>query len=72
MPQKSSGEPKLFDLISDPNEKDDQFTGQPEIVKRLLARAEFIRADLGEKNRPGKGVRPVGKVENPTPRLLQP
>jgi len=41
-------------------------------VKRLLARAEFIRADLGEKNRPGKGVRPVGKVENPTPRLLQP
>lgn len=68
----ASSDPKLFDLINDPDEKNDQSTHQPDIVKRLLANAEAIRADLGEKNRPGKGVRPVGKVEYPTPRLLKP
>ncbi len=69
---KSPAEPRLFNLITDPDEKDDQFKRQPDIVKRLQAHAETIRADLGEKNRPGKGARPVGKVENPTPRLLKP
>ncbi|MDP1588220.1 MAG: hypothetical protein Q8M07_10775, partial [Prosthecobacter sp.] len=54
-----------------PGENDDQFARQPEIVKRLTAHVEAARADLGEGNRPGKGVRPIGKVENPTPRLLK-
>jgi arylsulfatase A len=70
--KKAAFDPKLFHLINDPDETNDQFTLQPDIVKRLLAHADAIRADLGERNRPGKGVRPVGKVENPTPRLLQP
>lgn len=69
--KKAASDPKLFHLINDPEEKDDQFARQPEFAKRLLAHAEVIRADLGERNRPGKGVRPVGKVENPTPRLLE-
>ena len=68
----ASSDPKLFHLINDPDEKDDQSKRQPDIVQRLLAHTETIRADLGEKNHPGKGVRPVGKVENPTPRLLKP
>lgn len=68
----ASSDPKLFHLINDPDETNNQFAHQPEIAKRLLAHAESIRADLGENNRPGKGVRPVGKVENPTPRLLPP
>ncbi|MFA6546661.1 MAG: sulfatase [Limisphaerales bacterium] len=62
----------LYNLTDDPGEKDDQFTRQPEVVKRLLAHAEAARADLGEADRPGKSVRPVGKVEHPTPRLLKP
>ncbi len=45
---------------------------QPEVLKRLLAHAAAAHTDLGEGNRPGKGVRPVGKMENPTPRLLKP
>ena len=69
---KSSADPRLFHLINDPGEKDDQFARQPEVVKRLLAHAETIRADLGERNRPGTGVRPVGTVDNPTPRLPNP
>lgn len=63
---------RLYHLTDDPGEQNDQFARQPDIVKRLLAHAEAARADLGEGNRPGKGVRPVGKMENPTPRLLKP
>ena len=69
--KKTSGSQRLYHLLDDPEEEDDQFARQPDIVKRLLSHAETIRADLGERNRPGPGVRPVGKVENPTPRLLK-
>jgi arylsulfatase A-like enzyme len=63
---------KLYQLIDDPEEIDDMFARQPDVVKRLLAYAEVARTDLGEGNRPGQGVRQVGKIENPTPRLLEP
>lgn len=62
----------LYHLTDDPEEQNDQFARHPDIVKRLLAHAEAARADLGEGNISGKGVRPVGKMENPTPRLLKP
>ena len=63
---------RLYDLVEDPAEQNDQFAQHPEIVKRLLAHAEAARADLGDGDHAGKGVRPVGKVEHPTPRLLNP
>jgi arylsulfatase A-like enzyme len=62
---------RLYHLTDDPEEQNDQFAQHPDIVKRLLTHAEAARADLGDVDRPGKGVRPVGKVEHPTPRLLK-
>lgn len=62
---------RLYHLADDPEEQNDRFAQQPDIVKRLLAQAEAARADLGDGDRPGKGVRPVGKVKHPTPRLLK-
>lgn len=69
---KTSGSQRLYHLLDDPDEEHDQFASQPNIVKRLLVHAETIRADLGERDRPGKCVRPIGKVDHPTPRLLKP
>lgn len=63
---------QLYHLIDDPTEENDRHDQHPEIVRRLLTHAEAARADLGEDDHPGKGVRPVGKVERPTPRLLEP
>jgi len=63
---------RLYHLLEDPAEQNDQFAQHPDIVKRLLAHVEAARADLGDVDHAGKGVRPVGKVEHPTPRLLKP
>lgn len=43
----------------------------PRVVKRLLAFAEQARAELGDVDRPGKGQRPDGWVDQPSPRLKQ-
>jgi len=42
----------------------------PEVVRRLTPLAEKAREELGDVDRPGKGRRPVGRVANPTPRIL--
>jgi len=42
----------------------------PKVVKQLLAHAEAARKDLGDTNRPGKGQRKAGWVDNASPRLL--
>ena len=42
----------------------------PEIVARLTRLAEAARADLGDRGQPGAGQRTIGRVENPTPRVL--
>jgi arylsulfatase A len=39
----------------------------PDVVKRLLALADGIRADLGDMDKPGPGQRAAGLVENPKP-----
>lgn len=63
---------RLFNLVDDPEERQDCLADQPDVVKRLLALADSARADLGDRDLPGKNVRPVGKIENPTLRLLNP
>lgn len=60
----------LFDLQSDPGETTNVFDEHPDVVARLLAYAEQARAELGDTDRPGKGLRPAGWVENPTPRVM--
>ena len=43
----------------------------PDIVQQLLAHAEAAREDLGDVDRPGKGQREAGWVEQASPRLLK-
>ena len=62
---------KLFDLAADIHEDNNVAPANPEVVQRLLALAENARKDLGDVNRPGKGQRPAGRVDEPSPRLLQ-
>ena len=46
-------------------------SGNPKVVKQLLAYAEDARKDLGDVGRPGKGQRKAGWVEKASPRLLK-
>jgi len=62
---------RLYDLDADMGETANLADRHPEVVARLLALAEKARDDLGDVGRPGKGQRPAGLVENPTPRLLE-
>jgi len=53
----------LYDLTNDIGETTDCSADQPEVVKRLQAAADAIRAELGDgDNNPGPGVRPVGRI----------
>jgi len=48
----------LYDLESDVGERADRAASRPDIVERLKRVAEEARADLGDRDRPGPGVRP--------------
>jgi arylsulfatase A-like enzyme len=61
---------RLYDLKADLGEKNNLADKHPEVVKRLAALAEKAREELGDKDRPGKGQRPAGWVDNPKPMLL--
>jgi len=63
---------QLYDLDSDIGERVNLAEEEPEVVARLMALAEKAREELGDVGRPGKGQRPAGLVENPTPRVLAP
>jgi len=60
----------LFDLSSDLKESIDVSDKHPEVVERLMALAERARAELGDLDSEGEGLRPAGIVPNPTPRLI--
>jgi len=53
----------LFDLQEDIGETRDVKDRHPDIVARLSALADQAREDLGDKDRPGKGMRAPGRVE---------
>jgi len=52
----------LFDLQEDIGETRDVKDHHPDIVARLSALADQAREDLGDKDRPGKGMRAPGRV----------
>jgi arylsulfatase A-like enzyme len=54
----------LYDLRTDPGERQDVAAGHPDIVRRLQAFAEKARADLGDTltGRKGAGLRPPGRL----------
>ncbi len=60
----------LYDVEADPGETQNVIAFHPDVVERLMAYAEAARDDLGDTDRPGKGVRPAGHFPNPVPRLL--
>jgi arylsulfatase A-like enzyme len=61
---------RLFDLKADLSETNDLARERPDVVERLTRCAEQAREDLGDEGRPGKGQRPAGQVDNPTPQVL--
>jgi arylsulfatase A-like enzyme len=54
----------LYDLRTDPGERQDVAAGHPDIVRRLESLAEKARADLGDAltGRKGAGIRPPGRL----------
>jgi arylsulfatase A-like enzyme len=59
----------LYDLDADIGETTDVIDDHPEVVARLEALAEQARDSLGDArlDRSGNEVRPIGRVEHPTP-----
>ena len=53
----------LFHLIDDIACEHDVAASHPDVVKRLMGLAEQAREDLGDKNKPGKGQRKIGKID---------
>ncbi len=60
----------LFDLVADPGETHNLAAEHPDIVRKLTELADTARDDLGDTDRPGRGLRPAGTYPNPTPRVL--
>lgn len=61
---------RLYNLATDLAEETDVAQQNPGVVNRLTVYAERIRADLGEGDDFGPGVRPVGRDETPEPLVL--
>jgi arylsulfatase A-like enzyme len=61
----------LFNVVEDIGSENNVASEHPDIVTRLSALAEIARADLGDTDRVGAGMRPIGQVANPTPRVMQ-
>lgn len=53
----------LYDLQNDIGETTDVAGKYPEIVERLQAAADDVRADLGDRDQMGPGVRPAGRIK---------
>jgi len=58
-------QPLLFNVVEDIDTSEDLAGRHPDIVARLTALAEAVKADLGDQGRPGSGQRPPGTVEQP-------
>jgi arylsulfatase A len=68
--RKGSQEVKeLYNLETDPGEMQNVYDANPAVVKELMARLEESREDLGDEalNRPGRNVRPIGRVDKGEP-----
>jgi len=50
----------LFDVVGDPGETKNVADQHPDVVATLMALAEDAREELGDTDRPGKGIRPAG------------
>ncbi len=64
--------PLLFNVVEDIGSQHNVVDQHPEIVTRLTALADQMRADLGDRGAPGPGIRPPGRVEHPVPVVKTP
>ncbi len=64
--------PVLFNLRTDPGEKQDVAEAYPDIVRELLQSAENVRAELGEFSRRGAAQRPTGSLFPDAPVISHP
>jgi len=60
----------LFNLEEDIHENKNVAKEHPEVVERLMRLADKIRSDIGDYNMEGRNRRPAGRVEEPSPRLM--
>ncbi|WP_345323003.1 sulfatase [Novipirellula rosea] len=56
-------EPLLFNVVDDVASEHNVAAKHPKIVERLMALAEQVREELGDKGRSGSGQRPVGRID---------
>lgn len=68
---KQSG-PLLFNVVEDISCSNDLAGNHPEVVARLTALANEVRADLGDLGAPGPGIRQPGRITHPVPVLMTP
>lgn len=61
---------ELFNLVTDVAETRDVSAEHPDVVTRLIAMAEHMRADLGDHQRQGIHQRPAGWMDDPKPCVL--
>ena len=59
--------PMLFHVVKDIGCTNNVAEENPEIVSRLTGLAENMRADLGDRGKPGPGIRDIGHHPNPIP-----
>lgn len=64
-PDAAGAEPRLYNLDKEIGEQTNVAAENPEIVAKLTALAEKMKAEIGKPNAPAS--RPAGKVENPQP-----
>lgn len=62
--------PLLFNVVDDIACEKNVAAENPEIVARLSKLADDMRTDLGDKGKPGPGIRPIGHNKNPLPLVL--
>ena len=62
--------PRLYDVVNDPGESLDLAEKHPRTVAKLRVVASKARKELGDRNQPGRGVRPSGRVQDPVPQRL--
>ena len=60
----------LFNVQQDVHEDREVSAEYPEVVTRLIRLADAIRVDLGDRDQPGHGQRPAGRVDAPRPITL--
>lgn len=62
---------ELYDLRADIQEIKEVSSEYPDVVQRLLALAEYARADLGDVDRVGANQRDAGWVDVPKPQVMR-